>query len=64
MQQPDKWEFVGLFDVSEANRISEPRSGVIRYLAGACSEPAIAGERNLRSRYKMNGTPLKTAVTE
>ena len=46
---PYKWKFVGLFDVSEASRIPKPRdSGAIRYLAGACSEPAIAGERNLR----------------
>ena len=45
MQLRDKWEFVEVFDVSEASRIPKPRLGAIRYLAGACSEPATAGDR-------------------
>ena len=44
-----KFRFIGVFDVSEANRIPKPRlCGATRLVAGVCSKSASADLRNLR----------------
>ncbi len=47
VQQPDKLEFIGVFDVSEANRIFEPRRGA------AYNSPAVAPRKSIMKMKKV-----------